>query len=48
MGALDYMEVGYQNDFATAWSRHAQEIGDMMQQASLGALAASRLEACAI
>ena len=36
---------GYQTDFAKVWSRHGQDISHMMQEASLGALEASGIDA---
>ena len=48
MGAPVYILGGYQTDFAKAWSRHGQDISDMMREATLEALAASQLDASAI
>lgn len=39
---------GFQTDFAKAWSRQGQDISDMTREATLGALAASSLDASAI
>ena len=39
---------GFQTDFAKAWSRQGQDISDMTREATLGALAASSLDAAAI
>lgn len=39
---------GHQTDFAKVWSRAGQDISDMMREATLGALAASQLDASAI
>jgi acetyl-CoA C-acetyltransferase len=33
MGAPVYILGGYQTDFAKAWSRHGQDISDMMREA---------------
>jgi acetyl-CoA C-acetyltransferase len=40
-----YILGGVQTDFAKAWSRHGQDISDMMREATLGALQASALDA---
>ncbi|MEI7786339.1 MAG: acetyl-CoA acetyltransferase [Betaproteobacteria bacterium] len=48
MGAPVYILGGYQTDFAKAWSRHGQDISDMMREATLEALAASQLDPSAI
>jgi acetyl-CoA C-acetyltransferase len=39
---------GHQTDFAKVWSRAGQDISDMMRETTLGALAASQLDASAI
>ena len=39
---------GYQTDFAKVWSRNGQDISSMMQEATLGALEASQLDAAHI
>ena len=39
---------GYQTDFAKVWSRNGQDLSDMTREATLGALAASGLDAAAI
>lgn len=39
---------GYQTDFAKVWSRHGEDISTMMREATLGALAASKLDAARI
>lgn len=36
---------GFQTDFAKAWSRHGEDLSDMMREATLGALAAARVDA---
>jgi len=36
---------GWQTDFAKAWSRHGEDLSDMVREATLGALAASRVDA---
>lgn len=36
---------GWQTDFAKAWSRHGLDLSDMVCEATLGALAASRVDA---
>lgn len=48
MSAPTYILGGYQSDFAKAWSRHGEDISDMMREATLGALAACELEPSAI
>ncbi|MFC6281953.1 MULTISPECIES: acetyl-CoA acetyltransferase [Polaromonas] len=39
---------GHQTDFARVWSRQGQDISDMMRETTLGALAASEVNASAI
>ncbi|MDE2396193.1 MAG: thiolase domain-containing protein, partial [Burkholderiales bacterium] len=39
---------GHQTDFARAWSRHGQDLSDMMREATLGALADARIDAAAV
>lgn len=39
---------GHQTDFAKAWARQGQDISDMVREATLGALAASALDASEI
>lgn len=39
---------GHQTDFAKVWSRQGQDISDMMRETTLGALAASEVNASAI
>ena len=39
---------GYQTDFAKAWSRQGQDISDMVREATLGALQASRVDAAQV
>ncbi|MGO4390388.1 acetyl-CoA acetyltransferase [Variovorax sp. M-6] len=39
---------GYQTDFAKAWSRQGQDLSDMVREATLGALAASRIDAAQV
>ena len=39
---------GYQTDFAKVWSRHGEDISTMMREATLGALAASKVDAAHI
>ncbi|GBU14693.1 acetyl-CoA acetyltransferase [Polaromonas sp.] len=39
---------GHQTDFAKVWSRHGQDISDMMRETTLGALEASQVDAAAI
>ena len=43
-----YVLGGFQTDFAKVWSRQGQDISDMTREATLGALAASSLDAEAI
>lgn len=43
-----YILGGYQTDFAKAWSRHGQDISDMIREATLGALADCALDAAEI
>lgn len=43
-----YVLGGFQTDFAKVWSRQGQDISDMTREATLGALAASSLDASAI
>ncbi|MFN0185583.1 MAG: acetyl-CoA acetyltransferase, partial [Aquabacterium sp.] len=43
-----YILGGHQTDFAKAWSRHGQDLSDMIREAALGALADARLEPDAI
>ncbi|MFN0182733.1 MAG: acetyl-CoA acetyltransferase [Aquabacterium sp.] len=43
-----YILGGHQTDFAKAWSRHGQDLSDMIREATLGALADARLEPDAI
>ena len=40
-----YILGGFQTDFAKAWSRHGQDLSDMMREATLGALERSRVDA---
>jgi len=40
-----YVLGGYQTDFAKSWSRHGQDISDMVREATLGALENCRLDA---
>jgi acetyl-CoA C-acetyltransferase len=40
-----YILGGVQTDFAKAWARNGQDISDMVREATLGALEASRLDA---
>lgn len=40
-----YILGGYQTDFAKAWARNGQDISDMMREATLGALAAAKVDA---
>ncbi len=44
MSQPTYILGGYQTDFAKAWSRHGQDISDMMREATLGALEAGALD----
>jgi len=39
---------GHQTDFAKVWSRHDQDISDMLKEASLGALEASGVHAASV
>jgi len=39
---------GFQTDFAKAWSRHGQDLSDMVREATLGALEASRIDAAQV
>lgn len=39
---------GHQTDFAKVWSRQGQDISDMMRETTLGALAASQVNASAV
>ena len=48
MNPSTYILGGYQTDFAKVWARQGQDISDMMREATLGALAACELDACAI
>ena len=43
-----YILGGYQTDFAKAWSRHGEDLSDMVRVATQGALAACELEASEI
>ena len=43
-----YILGGHQTDFAKAWSREGKDISDMIREATLAALADSRLDASAI
>lgn len=43
-----YILGGYQTDFAKVWSRHGQDISDLVRDTTLGALEASGIEASAI
>lgn len=43
MSAPIYLLGGYQTDFAKAWSRQGQDLSDMVREATLGALEASRV-----
>ena len=43
-----YILGGYQTDFAKAWSRHGQDISDMVRETTLGTLEACGLDAPAI
>ena len=45
MGEPVFILGGYQTDFAKVWSRNGQDISNMMQEATLGALEASQLDA---
>jgi acetyl-CoA C-acetyltransferase len=45
MSAPVYILGGVQTDFAKAWARNGQDISDMVREATLGALEASRLDA---
>lgn len=45
MNAPVYILGGHQSDFAKAWSRHGQDISDMIREGTLGALHASQLDA---
>ena len=48
MTESDHILGGYQTDFAKAWSRHGQDLSDMVREATLGALAASRVDAAQV
>lgn len=39
-----YILGGHQTDFAKAWSRHGQDLSDMVRESTLGALASARVE----
>lgn len=39
---------GFQTDFAKAWSRNGEDLSDMMREATLGALAAARVDAAQV
>ncbi|MBC7437012.1 MAG: thiolase domain-containing protein [Bdellovibrionales bacterium] len=43
-----YILGGYQSDFAKVWSRHGQDISDMVRESTLGALENAGLDASAI
>ena len=43
-----YILGGYQTDFAKAWSRHGQDISDLVRETTLGTLEACGLDAPAI
>ena len=44
MGTPVYVLGGHQTDFAKVWSRHGQDISDMVREASAGALEAAGVE----
>ena len=44
MSAPVFILGGYQTDFAKVWSRQGQDISDMISEATMGALTASRLD----
>ena len=44
MSASVFILGGYQTDFAKVWSRQGQDISDMISEATMGALTASRLD----
>ena len=44
MSAPIHLLGGYQTDFAKVWSRQGQDLSDMVREATLGALQASRLD----
>lgn len=44
MNPPTYILGGHQTDFARAWSRHGQDLSDMIRESTLGALEASRIE----
>lgn len=48
MNAPVYILGGFQTDFAKVWSRHGQDISDIVRETTLGALEASALEPSAI
>lgn len=48
MSTQVYVLGGYQTDFAKAWSRHGQDLSDMTREATLGALAAARVDAAEV
>mgnify|MGYP001328523759 CR=1 FL=1 len=48
MSAPVYILGGYQTDFAKAWSRHGQDISDMVRETTLQTLDACTLEPQAI
>lgn len=39
-----YILGGYQTDFAKVWSRHGQDLSDMIRESALGAMADARIE----
>jgi len=44
MNTPTYILGGYQTDFSKAWSRHGQDISDIMRETTLGALNQARVE----
>lgn len=43
-----YILGGFQTDFAKVWSRHGQDLSDMMREATLGALERSQVDAAQV
>lgn len=48
MTAPVFILGGHQTDFAKVWSRHGQDLSDMIREASLSALADARVEAAQV
>lgn len=48
MSAPVFILGGHQTDFAKVWSRHGQDLSDMIREATLGALADARVDAAQV